>query len=291
MQTGLVEQSQTAITKIGVIHPGEMGVAVAATARNSGLEVCWASEGRSPATRRRAADAGLADAGSIPNLCETCPAIVSVCPPESAEAVAEEVLRQGFRGLFIDANAISPERARRIAHNMSEDGADFVDASIIGLPATTRSQTWLYFSGKRANAAAACFSGGPLETEILGQDPGEASALKMCFAAHTKGIAGLRAAVLGAAETLGVREALERQWSRSGDLGRVVASVQHVSPKAWRFVAEMHEIASTFEAAGMPPGFHLAAAEVFARLAEFKGASDIQLADVLSRLTRETSRV
>jgi 3-hydroxyisobutyrate dehydrogenase-like beta-hydroxyacid dehydrogenase len=274
--------------KVGVLHPGEMGVAVARTLGASGCEVWWAAENRSPETRRRAATAGLCDAVSIRGVSERCEAIVSICPPEFAEGIAEEVARHGFRGLYIDANAISPERARRIGALLAAAGARFVDGSIIGLPPNHRNQTWIYFSGAHAAQAAALFSGGPMEAEVLDGEIGKASALKMVFAAHTKGLAALRAAVLGAAQELGVLRELERQWSRSGPpFARAVESIQQVAPKSWRFVAEMNEIGATFEAVGMPAGFHHAAADVFARLAPLKGAADIELKTALRLLTRK----
>jgi hypothetical protein len=130
-----------------------------------------------------------------------------------------------------------------------------------------------------------------LETEVLEGEIGKASALKMVFAAHTKGLAALRAGVLGTARELGVLPDLERQWARSGPpFAQAVASLQHVAPKAWRFVAEMQEIAATFGAAGMPGGFHQAAEEIFARLAAFKGAPAVELEEALQKLT-ETSKV
>jgi 3-hydroxyisobutyrate dehydrogenase-like beta-hydroxyacid dehydrogenase len=273
---------------IGVLYPGEMGVAVARTLSASGCQVWWASESRSPETCRRAAGAALCDAVSIRGVSERCDAIVSICPPEFAEVLAREVASRGFRGLYIDANAISPERARRIGAILEAAGARFVDGGIIGLPPRSRNQTWIYLSGPHAAQAAALFSSGPLEAEVLDGDIGKASALKMVFAAHTKGLAALRAAVLGAARELGVLSDLERQWSRSGPpFARAIESIQHVAPKSWRFVAEMNEIAATFEVAGMPAGFHHAAADVFARLAPLKGAADIELETALCLLTRK----
>jgi len=271
--------------KIGVLHPGEMGVAVAKTAQNSGYEVYWASEGRSPETCRRAAAAGLADAGTLRKMTEICPVIVSVCPPEFAEEMASEVSGLGFQGLYIDANAVSPERVRRMGECMVGRGIAFVDACIIGLPATTRGETWLYLSGPDARDAVSCFSAGPLEVEVLTGEIGQASALKMCFAAHAKGLAALRAAVLGAAEELGVLSDLQRHWEQTGTtFAAAVASLQHTAPKAWRFVAEMKEIAATFESAGIPGEFHLAAAEIFGRLADFKGEGKPELSEALKKL-------
>ena len=277
--------------KIGVLHPGEMGVAVARTAVNSGHEVYWISEGRSPETQKRAANAGLQDAGSLARLCQTCDAIVSVCPPEFADRVADEVAGHSFRGLYVDANAIAPDRACRMSDRLGPAGVRFVDGCVIGLPATERGQTWLYFSGSYAEEAAAFFTAGPLEAEVLPGPIGRASALKMCFAAHAKGLAALRATVLAAAAELGVAGELERQWGRSNTShAAAVKSVQHTAPKAWRFVAEMHEIAATLESVGLPGGFHLAAAEIYGRLAPFKGVSKPELADTLRVLSARRLR-
>lgn len=273
--------------KVGILHPGQMGTIVAETVRNSGHEGLWASAGRSAETRRRAEAAGLADAGSVARLSESCSVIVSVCPPEFAEDLAREVAGAAFRGLYVDANAISPERARRIGARITEAGGAFLDGSIIGMPARTRGQTWLYVSGENAAGAAPYFCGGPLEFEVLGDYAGQASALKMCFAAHSKGTAALQTAVLAAAEGLGVQDALARQWGRSGpNFEQVVASVRTAAPKAWRFTAEMREIADTFESAGVPKGFPVAAEEVYGRLAGFKGAAEIRLEDILRQITR-----
>src|SRR5215472_4230682 len=100
----------TAVTnqKVGVLHPGQMGVVVAETLRNSGNEVYWASTGRSEETRRRASAADLKDCASVAEVCQACAVLVSVCPPAFAEGVAREVAGYAFRGLYVDANAVSP---------------------------------------------------------------------------------------------------------------------------------------------------------------------------------------
>src|SRR3990172_6191300 len=120
--------------KIGVLHPGAMGESLAATAKNTGHEVYWASAGRSHETRQRAAKHELQDAGTVNNLSGVCSVIVSVCPPHAAGAVASQVLAGGFRGLYLDANAISPDRAKRIGGRMAEAGISFVGGGIIGGP-------------------------------------------------------------------------------------------------------------------------------------------------------------
>lgn len=278
--------------KIGILHPGQMGISVAASAQNSGQIVYWASEGRSPQTGDRAAQVGLKDAGTLAALCEMCDVIISVCPPHAAEEVAEQVLAHSFRGLYVDVNAISPQRSVRIGQRLTAAGLSYVDGGIIGLPAWESGKTWLYLSGPQAGEAAACFADGPLETGVIGESIGKASALKMCFAAYTKGTTALLCAILASAETLGVRAELEKQWSReeSGFAGQTREKVRGVTAKAWRFVGEMEEIASTFRSAGLPGEFHEGAADIYRRLACFKGAPSLPaLEEVLEALSRRES--
>jgi len=272
--------------KIGFLHPGAMGISLAASAQNSGHTAYWAGSGRSPATRLRAEQHQLLDAGDLAGIAAACDVLVSICPPHAAEEVAGQVTATGFRGLYIDANAIAPQKAVRIARMLEGSGAAFVDGGVIGGPAWEPGRTWLYLSGPRADEAAALFTAGPLETQVISRKPGDASALKMCFAAYTKGSTALLAAVLGAAEALGVRESLWNQWSRGGSdfAEQTGRRVRGVTAKAWRFEGEMHEIAATFSAAGQPPGFHEGAAEVYRRLAAFKEGEMPALQDVLDAL-------
>jgi len=259
---------------IGILHPGAMGISVAASAQNSGHTVYWASAKRSAPTRERAEKYHLLDAANLEQLCQNCSIIISVCPPHAAEEVATSVLAHNFNGLYVDANAISPQRVNRIEQAMTAAGVEFVDGGIIGGPAWQPGQTRLYLSGRQAQTIAACFAAGPLETHIISAVAGQASALKMCYAAYTKGSTALLGAILAAAETLEVREALVRQWSLDGAGLDTQAPerARRVTTKAWRFAGEMDEIAATFKAAGMPGGFHEAAAEIYLRLADFKDA-------------------
>jgi 3-hydroxyisobutyrate dehydrogenase-like beta-hydroxyacid dehydrogenase len=274
-------------TVVGVVHPGQMGVTVAASVKRGGNEVLWASEGRSESTRERASAAGLTDARSLSELCRRSAVVISICPPEFAARQAEEVLATGWRGLYVDANAISPEHVRIIAERMEARGADLVDGGIIGSPPVERGRSWLYLSGPRAAEAAAYFSEGPLEAEVLGPAIGRASALKMCFSAYAKGSTALLCALLAAAQRHGVLEDLKRSWTHNGPkLADVEREVSRAAPKAWRFVPEMSEIAATFEASGMPRGFHEAAAELYTALAGFKNCPEPDLDAVLERLAR-----
>lgn len=258
--------------RIGIIHPGEMGSSVAASAVEGGHEVFWASEGRSAATRERAGKAGLQDLGTLAALCEASELLLGVCPPHAAEATAAQVRDAGFQGLYLDANAVAPERARAIQALLAEAGIGFVDGGIIGPPAWRPGTTWLYLSGPARDRVAACFAAGPLIACPLGPETGEASALKMCYAALTKGTTALLCAVFATAAQRGVLPQLLEQWDKEapGLAAERERSVRRVTAKAWRFEGEMREIAATFAASGQPEGFHAAAAEIYAGLAGLK---------------------
>lgn len=275
---------------IGILHPGAMGVSVAASALRSGQRVCYASERRSEATRARAAEHALLDLGTLNELCQSCSIIISVCPPHAAEEVAAQVVAHGFNGLYLDANAISPQKALRIGEMLSGAGISFVDGGIIGGPAWDSGETWLYLAGKGAKRIAECFSAGPLEVSIIGDTIGKASALKMCYAAYSKGTTALVTAIQALAEASGVREELSEQWERDepGFSDQAERRARRATAKAWRFAGEMDEIADTFESAGLPGGFHRAAGDIYHRLEHFKNMEELpDLKIVLDELLKQ----
>jgi 3-hydroxyisobutyrate dehydrogenase-like beta-hydroxyacid dehydrogenase len=273
--------------RIGILHPGEMGISIAASAKNSGCDVYWTSEGRRPFTRERAAKFELIEARTLKELCEACPIVISVCPPHAAEDLAKQVVDAGFRGLYVEANAIAPQRCIEIGKLMTAADVSFVDGGIIGLPAWKPHSTCLYVSGPRAGEVPPYFAAGPLDTKVLGTEIGKASALKMCYAANTKGAVALLAAILTTAESLGVREALFERWKgEDANLpDQILKRIQMNCPKAWRFVGEMQEISRTFAEAGAPPEFHEGAEEIYRRLSGFKDiASPPSLEEILKML-------
>jgi 3-hydroxyisobutyrate dehydrogenase-like beta-hydroxyacid dehydrogenase len=263
-----------------------MGVSVAASAMKSGHLVYWASESRSEQTRRRAEKQDLIEVQSLFELCQTCEVIISICPPHAAEDMARSVVAEGFKGYYLDANAISPRRTKRLHQIMESNEIHFIDGSIIGGPAWTAGETYLYLSGKDAEVIRDCFQTGPLETRIIGDEVGKASALKMCYAAYSKGMTALLASILATAEVYDVREALYRQWDMDDPAfsEQVNRRVTRTADKAWRFAGEMEEIAATFADAGLPDGFHKAAAKVFQRMANLEPDRREQLAQILAAL-------
>jgi 3-hydroxyisobutyrate dehydrogenase-like beta-hydroxyacid dehydrogenase len=253
-------------TAIGLLHPGEMGAAVGATLTGAGRRVLWASAGRSPATADRADAAGLTDAGSLDALCAASDVVLSIVPPHAALPLAREIAATGFSGVYVDANAVSPATAEDVAKAVQEAGAAYVDGGIVGGPPGGKGSTRIYLSGERADQVAALCAGTALDAEVLGDDPTAASAMKMVFAAWTKGSAALLLALRETARSYGVDEALVAQWSDS--LPELPARSEQArasaAAKGWRWTGEMTEIAATFAAAGQPDGFHRAAAAVFA---------------------------
>jgi len=276
------------MSKVGIINPGAMGISIAASARAAGHDVLWSSAGRSAASRQRAAEHGLLDVDSIAELCAACELMLCICPPHAAESVAGSVIEAGFCGLYCDGNAIAPQKALAIGGAMGAAGIEFVDGGIIGPPAWKPGSTRFYLSGASAAHVADLFAGTVTEAIVIGDEIGRASALKMVFASGTKGFTALQSAIQAVAERLGVREDLYREWERRDPdaASRAQDNMRGVTEKAWRFTGEMKEIAHTFEGAGLPNGFFLAAHDIYQGMAHFKDADELPTLDeVLAALT------
>ncbi len=273
-------------TIITVLHPGDMGASVGAAAASRGHRVRWVEAGRSDATRARAAAAHLEACGSLAQALDGAAVVLSVCPPHAAADTARSVAAAGFTGLYVDGNAIAPATTREVGAIVEAAGARFADGGIIGPPVKKAGTTRLYLSGPHAARAAALFDGSALDARVLDGPPDAASALKMCYAAWTKGTTALLAAIRALARSTGVEDALVDEWelSQPGLAGRSESSVRGNAFKAWRWIAEMHEIAASFDAEGLPPGFHRAAAEVYEDLSGFRDDREPSLDAVLDAL-------
>jgi 3-hydroxyisobutyrate dehydrogenase-like beta-hydroxyacid dehydrogenase len=233
--------------RVGLLFPGSMGGPVGGAAR---AEVVWASEGRSEATARRAAEAGLVDVGSLEELVRSSEIVLSICPPAIAEEVAGRVTDLGFEGLYVDANAISPERMRRIARLLP----NVVDGSILGGEGT------FYLSGEpdAVERVAALFADSDVRAVPLEAELGAASALKMAYGGWNKIGVALAAQAHAIARAYGVADALESE-------GLARARIEQLAPRAWRWGPEMDEVADTCAALGLPDRMGRGAAELFGR--------------------------
>lgn len=273
--------------KIGVLHPGEMGAGIGGALVAGGHEVLWASEGRSESTKERAEAAGLRDLGGIGAVAAEADVIFSVCPPHAAVDVARQVA--GFTGLYLDANAIAPATAAEVAYVIESAGGRYLDGGIVGAPPRPGRPARIYLSGADASDLALSLEGSNLECRVLSSRPGDASALKVVYAAWTKGTTALLLAIRGLARNLGVEEALLAEWADSQPelAARSLAAGNQAATKGWRWVGEMEEIAKAFLATGLPGGFHEAAAEIYERAPrdEAAAADETTLDAVLGSLS------
>jgi len=257
---------------IGLLHPGEMGAAVGQCLAGAGHRVLWVPEGRSAATRERAAEAGLEGCGWA-EMAARSDVIVSICPPGAALEVARAVAGTGFGGLYLDANAVSPATAGEVAGIVKPAG--FADGGIIGTPPVMPGFIRLYLSGDRTGEVRALFDGTAVDARLV-PAPGSASAVKMAYASWTKGSAALLLAARALARADGVEQVLLEEWgiSQPGLERRSEAANASAAAKGWRWVAEMEQIAATMAAAGLPEGFHQAAAGVYGRYQQGPRRSD-----------------
>ena len=252
--------------RVGLLFPGEMGAAVGAAIRG---EVLWASEGRSEATAARAA--GFEDVGTVAELVARSDVVLSICPPGIAEEVAREVAGHCFDGLYVDANAVSPTRAERIASLFGRA----VDGSI-----TAKAGIHLFLSGDPDEVALVrgLFGEPVVPTELPG-GIGAASALKMAFAGWNKIGAVLEAQAFAVARGYGLEEVLAAEGVARDRVGRTAAC-------AWRWTAEMQEIGDTHAALGLDDGIARGAAAMLDRWADHRDDAGVPVDVLLDELRR-----
>jgi 3-hydroxyisobutyrate dehydrogenase-like beta-hydroxyacid dehydrogenase len=274
---------------VGLLHPGEMGSAIGATLVASGNRVLWASAGRGAQTRERAAGLGLDDAGSVEALAKQAVTIVSVAPPHAALDVAREVAGFRFRGIFVDANAVATETAMTIKRLIEDAGGRFVDGGIIGPANRKPGAARIYLAGTEAAAVKRLLEAGPVTPIALPGAPPAASALKIAYGGWNKASQALLMAIRAYALAEGADEALLAEWALSQpDLpARSQRAINDNARKAWRFVGEMEEDARALADAGLPAGFHEAAADIYQRLAAYKDtATPPAVAEALAELLK-----
>lgn len=259
---------------VGLLHPGEMGAAVGGALVSVGHEVLWSPAGRSRASTGRAMAAGLTGV-TFGRLIGQSSVILSVCPPHAALDVAQEVAGAGYTGLYVDANAISVATAEQVSAVVTAAGATYVDGGIIGPPPEVAGHTRLYLSGPRAGQVRPLFNRSRLDARIAEGPVHAASSVKMAYAAWTKGSSALLLAARALARASGVEQTLLAEWSLSQKaLGQQSErSAAAAAAKGWRWVAEMEEIAASMAAAGLPAGFHEAAAEIYDRASRAESAA------------------
>ncbi|HEX4171932.1 MAG TPA: DUF1932 domain-containing protein [Acetobacteraceae bacterium] len=260
---------------VAVIAPGMMGSAVGARLVENGLEVRTSLAGRSEATAARAKAAGMV--GVSDQQIAASDIILSVLPPGDALGLAERLaplLRTSTKKpIYVDCNALDPATVVRIGRVVQETGATFVDGGIIGGPPKPGYSPKIYLSGEAAPRVAELAQYG-LQMPIQPGPIGAASAMKMSYAGITKGFTALGAAMMLAASRAGTADDLKAELSASQPalFGWLTRQVPNMYSKAYRWVAEMEEIAQFVGEDPAARSFYEGAARLYERLAaDFDG--------------------
>ncbi len=261
------------IRNVGVVSPGDMGQSIARRIKESGLGVHTALDGRSERTKALAKEAGLDDCGSMEKLVATCDLVISVINPGEAMNVARGVAaamkKTGRKIAFADLNAVSPQTARDLDQTIRNAGGMYIDGGIIGPPPRgEKDKPRIYVSGPDAYLFEQ-IKHPNLLVRVMSERVGDASGVKMCYAAMTKGTTALAVELLVAARKLGVEQTLEKELrdSQSDAFDRHMKQIPGMPPKAYRWVPEMQEIAKTFGELGMTRNMFLGASDIYEMVA------------------------
>ncbi|WP_443055827.1 DUF1932 domain-containing protein [Streptomyces sp. NBC_00690] len=277
-------------TTVGILHPGSMGAAVAAQLRRAGARVLWNPAGRSSATVRRARQAGLTAADGMAELVTRCDVVISLCPPAAAEDIAFEVAGHGPEGkVYVEANAIAPQRVRRIAQALP--GTVVVDAAVVGSPPVGGKQPRLYTSGPSdaVDCVKRIFADTDVTVRPLGEEIGKASALKLTYTSYQKASRVLAAIAYGAAEANGVAdELLDIAGLRTDSYLTEPGYIPKTASRAWRWAPEMREAATLVHAAGLPDDLLHATAAVLAHWEDARDA-DLSIEEALDQLRHRSA--
>ena len=247
-----------AVNTVAILSPGDMGHAVGQVLREHELRVVTCLNGRSARTRALAEKAGIEDIPDFEEMVKQSDVVMSMTVsevvPQVVQEVADAVKATGSGVLFAECNAIAPQLARKLEPVISEAGGRFVDASIIGSPPQGGRSPRFYTSGPNAAEFEQMREFG-LDVRNIGPNVGQASGIKMCYAAMTKGSSALYSELLMAAELMGLSDHLkaEFQTGQSAVYQRMEGGIPTMPARSRRWVSEMEEIGATFEHLGLTP--------------------------------------
>jgi 3-hydroxyisobutyrate dehydrogenase-like beta-hydroxyacid dehydrogenase len=273
---------------VAILSTGEMGHAIGRVLRHNGCRVITSLAGRSRRTAELAGAAGVEDVGSLDEVVKQAAIVMSVMPSASAPIVADEIVARSPRLLFVECNALAPEQAKAICQRVAAAGARVADVGIVGAPPTVERSPRFYASGPGA-AELERLSERGLDVRVIGSEIGQASGMKMVYAALTKGLSALGTELLLAAERMDLLDPLfeELSSSQSAQLKWLESSVPGMPPKARRWVSEMNEISATFADLGLSPKYHQAAAELYAWVGDSELGQERPESRDLSRSLRQ----
>jgi 3-hydroxyisobutyrate dehydrogenase-like beta-hydroxyacid dehydrogenase len=256
------------VQTVGILSPGDMGHAVGAVLVNNGINVITCLEGRSNRTRELARQAGIQDVLTYQSLVRDVDIVLSVLVPaeaKNAAALVSAALEEtGLKITYADCNAIAPQTVQEIGNIITAAGSNFVDAGIIGGPPGPGVMNRIYVSGPDTEAVEQLNNYG-LDIRAIGPEIGQASGLKMVYAALTKGTSALALELMVAAKRLNLYDALIAEWelSQADRYESFKRGLQSVPSKAYRWIGEMEEIAKTFGDVGLTPKILEGAADMY----------------------------
>jgi 3-hydroxyisobutyrate dehydrogenase-like beta-hydroxyacid dehydrogenase len=261
------------VRSVGILSPGDMGAAIGAVLSHGGLDVATALDGRSALTRLRASEAGIRDAGTVDDLVGSVDFLLSVLVPSEArslaDAVASSLLRTGARPVFVECNAIAPQTVREIETALGSTVGGFIDAGIIGNPPRRPGDSTRFYCSGPETTAFETLSRCGLDVRRVGSGVGQASGLKMVYAASTKGTTALWTELLVAARALGLEEALLAEFGADHPIAsRQMSGIPTMPRRARRWAGEMDEIAATFAHVGLTPRILQGAADMYRFIGE-----------------------
>ena len=257
---------------VAIIAPGNMGAGVGRRLTENRVTVLTSLAGRSEESVKRAREAGMQPVED--RALAEADFLLSILPPGDALAIANRLApaltAANRKPVYVECNAVSPPTMLKIADVIAATGCPFVGAGIIGPPPKPGStNTKIYASGPAAKDLARLNDYG-LIVRVLDGPLTAASALKMSYGGITKGFIALGTAMLLAASRGGSADALKTELAESRpDLLRYLSNqVPSMYPKAYRWVAELDEIA-TFVGEEFPErDMFQAAARLYERIAE-----------------------
>ena len=285
------------IETVAVLSPGEMGGAVGGAFAENGFTVITTLDGRSGPTCERALASGFQDGGSLADVVAAADIVLSIVPPEyalaQAKATAAAMTETGKIPPYADCNAVAPETAVRIGQIIADAGADCIDGGIIGSPPGGNSRPTRFFVSGPGAAAMGAFDGKGIIVRQCGPEIGRGSAVKMAYAGITKGTSALHAAMLIAAERLGIADELheELQYSQVAMYKRMENVTPALPAVSDRYVGEMLEIAKTMAACGLTTGFHEGAVDLYRLLDKSPFSSERRDTVDKERTLRQTIEV
>jgi L-threonate 2-dehydrogenase len=233
---------------VSIVAPGNMGAGIGRRLSENEVTVLTSIAGRSEESVKRAREAGM-QAAEDRALAEA-DFLMSIVPPGEALALAQRLApvlaAANKKPIYVECNAVSPATMLKIADVVAATGCPFVGAGIIGPPPKPgSSNTKIYASGPAAKDLASLNDYG-LIVRVLEGPLTAASALKMSYAGITKGFTALGATMMLAAARGGSAAALKAELSESRPdlMGYLSSQVPAMYSKAYRWVAELDEIAS-----------------------------------------------